>query len=112
MGLIKGIPIILFEKEQTGTDGFGAPIWRETQATVQNVLIKPVEGKDAAEAFDLTGKKVVFELSIPKGDTHDWTNKKVSFFGNTFRTVGIPTELIARMVPLDWNRKIQVERYE
>ena len=102
MALIKGITIQLYEKTtETEPDPFGAPVYTEKAVDVSNVLIKPISEEDAANSLDLTGKKVVYELCIPKGDAHEWTNRKVSFYGQTFRTVGIPTELIESMVPLD-----------
>ena len=112
MALIKGITIQLYEQTQTDTDPFGAPIYSEQAVDVANVLIKPVSSEDAVDDLDLTGKKIVYELSIPKGDQHIWTNRKVSFYGQNFKTVGKPLELIESMVPLDWNKKIKVEEYE
>ena len=112
MGLIKGIPITLWTKTSNENDPFGMPIWTEKAETIENVLIHPLSEEDKATELNLTGKKVVYELCIPKGDTNEWTDRKVTFYGEDFRTVGIPTELIGFMVPLDWNKKIKVERYE
>ena len=42
MALIKGIPVILYERTQTGEDAFHAPVYTETPVTVENVLITPV----------------------------------------------------------------------
>ena len=36
--MLKGIPIILYEKVQIGTDDFGAPIYKEIEEIVNNVL--------------------------------------------------------------------------
>lgn len=112
MALIKGITIKLYEKTETGKDPFGAPICTETAKDIENVLIKPVSEEDAAQDFNLTGKKIVYELCIPKGNQDDWINRKVSFYDQDFKTVGKPIELIESMVPLDWNKKIKVEQYE
>jgi len=59
----------------------------------------------------LYGKTVVYELCIPKGDTHVWEDKKVGFWGNIYRTVGFTRRYIEENVPLEWNAKIRVERY-
>ena len=55
--------------------------------TVSNVLIgEPSE-------TELIGHKIsAFTLAIPKTDVHDWLDRKVIFFGNTFRTVGHPQQ--------------------
>ncbi len=36
----------------------------------------------------------------------------VEFFGRKFRTYGAVTEGIEALIPLSWNRKVKVERYE
>ena len=43
---------------------------------------------------------------------HDWTDTKVEFFGKTWKTVGEPVEGIEENIPLRWNKKVVVERYE
>jgi hypothetical protein len=43
---------------------------------------------------------------------HTWTDRKVEFFGETFRAIGAPTQGIDALIPLAWNKKIRVERYE
>lgn len=113
MGRIRGISVTLYDRTQNGKDALNKPIWVETATTVDNVLVAPVSSTEALEAYNLTGRKAVYQLGIPKGDTHDWTaGKRVSFFDADWRIIGIPTEGIEEMIPLSWNRKVQVERYE
>ena len=38
-------------------------------------------------------------------------DRKVSFFGETFKTYGEPTQGIEHLIPLAWNKKVKVERY-
>lgn len=112
MSRIKGITVKLYEETQSGTDGFGRPIYTETAVAVDNVLVAPASTSETLDTVNLTGKKAVYTLGIPKGDTHNWKDKKVEFFGETFRTFGEPLKGIEEMIPLEWNTKIQVERYE
>lgn len=112
MGKIKGIAIQLIQKVQTSTDPFGNPIFEDKPINVDNVLISPTLSDDVVNQLDLTGRKAVYTLGIPKNDTHDWEDKEVIFFGERWRTFGIPTEGIDDMIPLDWNKKVLVERYE
>ena len=112
MSRIKGITVTLYEETQSGTDGFGRPIYTETAVAVDNVLVAPASTSETLDTVNLTGKKAVYTLGIPKGDTHNWKDKKVAFFGETFRTFGEPLKGIEEMIPLEWNTKIQVERYE
>ena len=109
---MKGIPITLYSKKEIGRDEFNKPIYDEVPETVDNVLIEAINSTEVLEMLSLTGRKAVYRLGIPKGDTHDWNDKKVSFFGQNFRTMGIPVEGIEEMIPLEWNQKVTVERYE
>ena len=111
MIMIKGIPVTLYDKVQAGTDGFNAPVYEEVPVTVPNVLVAPVAAVDIVNDLQLYGKRAEYELCIPKGDTHIWEDRKVEFFGQTFRTFGFATEYINDLLPLDWNKKIKVERY-
>jgi hypothetical protein len=113
MGKIIGIDVVLHQKTQTGVNAFNEPIYSDSTVTVSNVLVAPTTSDDVVDENSLVGRKEVYTLAIPKGDTHDWkAGKKVSFFGADWRIIGIPTEGIEEMIPLDWNKKVQVERYE
>lgn len=109
--LIKGIAVRLYQTKQVGTDGFNAPIYEEIPVEVENVLVGPVSAEGVVSDLQLYGKHSVYELSIPKGDTHDWQDKQVEFFGQKWRTFGFPQQYIEENVPLDWNRKVRVERF-
>lgn len=111
MTQIKGIVVILIDKVEDGTDGFGKLLFKEKPIEIQNVLVSPTSTDDVTNELNLTGKKAIYDLAIPKGDTHDWINKKVQFFGKTWRTIGVPLEGIEDMIPLDWNKKVTVEYY-
>lgn len=112
MGKIEGITIQLIQKIETGKDPFGQPIYDEKPVDVENVLISPTSSDDAVNQLSLTGRKAVYTLAIPKGDANDWENKEVLFFGERWRTFGIPLEGIEDLIPLEWNKKVMVERFE
>lgn len=112
MGKIKGITIQLIQKIETGKDPFGQPIYDNKPVDVENVLISPTSSDDVVNQLSLTGRKAVYTLAIPKGDTNDWENKEVLFFGERWRTFGIPLEGIEDLIPLEWNKKVMVERFE
>ena len=110
--LIKGMPVVLHEKVRTGVDAFEAPIYTKVPVTVKNVLVAPVgESGGFTEDNQLNGKKAVYQLSIPKGDTHRWEDSTVEFWGQKWRTVGFVQQLMTANVPLDWDKHIRVERY-
>ena len=102
MAKIKGITVKLYEKTKAGTDAFGTPVYEDV----------PVSSSSRADTINPDGKIASYTLAIPKGDTHEWENKKVEFFGRVWRTVGFAYEGIESMIPLDWNRKVQVEAYD
>lgn len=112
MAKIKGITVTLYETTLDSTDPFGAPIYTETAEEVENVLVAPASSTETLDNVNLYGKKAVYTLGIPKGDTHDWEDKRVSFFGKDWHTFGIPQEGIVDNIPLAWNKKVLVERYD
>lgn len=107
-----GITVTLYEVTQTGTDGFGEPVYTETPTNVDNVLVSPSTPQEILDTVNLYGRKAVYTLGIPKGDEHDWENRRVDFLGESWRVFGIPTKGIEELIPLDWNMKVTVERYE
>ena len=110
--LIKGITVTLYQRNQTGTDAFHVPVYQELPTQVENVLVTPVSAEALVNDLQLYGKQAEYELCLPKEDTHDWTDCRVDFWGQSFRVFGPPQQWIDSLVPLDWNRKVKVERYE
>lgn len=109
--IIEGITITLIDKQEVGKDPFDNPIYEDVSILVDNVLVAPTSSDDVINQQSLTGKVAVYTLAIPKGDTHDWEDKEVEFFGQRWRTFGFPTEGIESLIPLSWNKKVMVERY-
>lgn len=108
--MIRGITVLLTVRTPDGTDELNVPAYTEAEEAVEDVLAAPSTDQEIAETLALTGKRTVYTLHIPKGDAHDWTNTKVAFFGQTFRTIGAGVEYIEANVPGRWNRKVMVER--
>lgn len=110
---MKTIDVILHSLTDSGhRDKTNRPIMTETLVTVHGCLYAPVSAEDVVNTVNLTGKTAVFQIAIPKGDTNNWENSIVEFLGKKWRTIGIPEEGITENIPLKWNRKIKVERYE
>ena len=110
---MKGITVTLYDRTQTGFDALNAPIYAETATPVDNVLVTPLSSEEVLQTYTLTGRRAVYQMGIPKGDTHEWTaGKRVSFFGNDWRIIGMPEEGIENLIPLSWNKKVKVECYE
>lgn len=109
---MQGIDIILYDKQKTGEDAFGHPVYAETPVTVENVLVGEPTSDEVTDALNLYGKHVAYTLAIPKGDTNTWTGRTVEFFGEKFKVIGHPTQGIDHLIPLAWNKKVRVEHYE
>lgn len=109
---MRGVTITLYDKVQTGVDAFNRPVYEDVATTVDNVLIGEPTTEDVINELNLTGKHLAYTLAIPKGDTHEWNDRKVEFFGEVFHTYGEPTQGIEHLIPLSWNKKVKVERYE
>lgn len=109
---MRGITVTLYEKVEVGRDDFKAPIYEEIPVEVDNVLVAPTTAEDIVDTTDLEGRHAVYTLAIPKGDAHEWENSKIEFFGKSWKSFGIPQEGIGDLIPLAWNKKVTVERYE
>lgn len=109
---IKGVDIILIDRVIKGENPFGEEIFEEREITVENVLVSPTLSEDVVNTLNLTGKKAVYTLGIPKGDTNNWEDKEVIIFGKKYKTFGTVIEGIEEMIPLSWHKKVMVERYD
>lgn len=118
MARLQGITVTLYELEQTGTDDCGAPIYEENPVNVDNVLVGEPSTDDITTSVSLYGKKITYMLGIPKGDTHDWMDKKVSWtdaYGLTYtvKTFGYPITGVEENIPpqIPWHMKVRCEAY-
>ena len=111
MAMIKGTKVVLKKKNLVGIDGFDAPIYEEIDVEIENVLIAPSSTDDVTNTMNLHGKKAVYTLAIPKSDTNIWEETIVEFFGKRWKTIGNPLEGMEENIPLEWNKKVMVERY-
>lgn len=109
---MKTITVTLYEKTETGKDAFNKATYTEKAVEVSGVLYAPSTAQEITDAINLYGKKAIYTLGIPKGDTHNWENCRVSFGGKDWHVFGIPLEGIDENIPLAWNKKVTVERYE
>lgn len=113
---MNGITVTLYETEITGYDDFGAPIETEIPIEVADVLVGEPTSDDIITATSLYGKQIRYMLGIPKGDTHDWTDKKVSWkdaygFNHVCKTFGFPITGIEANIPTRWHMKVRCELY-
>ena len=113
MGHLRGITVTLITKTAAGKDAFNRTIETETRETVENVLVAPISqsGEEILTELSMNGKKARYQMAIPKGDTHNWEDCEVEFFGERWKSIGYSTIGIEDLIPLDWNRKVVVERY-
>lgn len=112
MTMIKGVTVTLITKKEVGKDDFNAPIYEDVEVEVDNVLVSPTNTDDIINQLDITGKKAVYTLAIPKNDDNVWEDQEVHFFDKRWRVFGMETQGIDHLIPLDWNKKVMVERYE
>ncbi len=94
--MIKGIDILLYAGDDT--------------EVISNVLVGNSATADTTELTNNGGTMQTFTLAIPKGDTHDWTDRTVEFFGQKFRTVGVPLQGIEENIPLCWHKQVRVQK--
>lgn len=105
-----GVSVILHIKTQTGVDAFNNPVFADATETVENVLIGQPTTEEIDSTLSLYGKKIDYMLGIPKGDTHNWEDTIVEFWGNRYRTFGMTIQGIEANIPTPWHKKVRVER--
>lgn len=113
---MRGLTVTLYEKELTGFDAFGSPIYAETPVDVDNVLVGEPSTDDITSSTQLYGKVIRYMLGIPKGDTHKWEDAKVEWtdaYGilHAVRTFGIPITGVEANIPTKWHMKVRCEDY-
>lgn len=109
---IKGVTVTLYEETQTGTLPTGEPIMETTAVEVDNVLVGEPTTEEILTSVDLFGKEIRYMLGIPKGDTHDWMDKRVDWtdaYGTLHKltTIGYPITGIEANIPLAWHKKVR-----
>jgi len=109
---IKGQTVKLYTMTKTGVDDFNQPVYSEASVDVDNVLIEPADNSAIVDEMQISGKHLSYVLHIPKGDTHTWKDTKVEFYGAVWRTFGDCLIYDEALTPLDWNKKVKVERYD
>lgn len=108
---MKGASVKLYVQTANGTDSFGNEKFTESYVTVDNVLIGQPSTDDITSSIELYGKKIEYMLGIPKGDTHNWEDTVVEFFGHKYRTFGHTIQGIEENIPTPWHKKVRVERF-
>ena len=114
---MKGVTVTLYETTVTSsTDDFGVPIVTESAVTVDDVLVGEPSTDDITTSTALYQKVIRYMLGIPKGDTHDWVDKKVSWtdaYGVTHvcKTFGYPITGVEANIPGRWHMKVRCEDY-
>ena len=96
-----------------------APIIGRHEITVKDGRMTPealwAMGRIGNMSVSPDGKKIAYTLAIPKGDENTWEDTFVTLpapFGGTYRTIGSPTAGIEENIPLRWNKKVHLERFE
>lgn len=109
---IKGVEIELLVKNQDADVSRGETYEGEW-ITVDNVLYGEPSTEDVTSELNLSGKHIAYVLAIPKDDTNNWEDTLIKLpDGETYHTIGFMLQGIEEMIPLSWNKKIKVERYE
>lgn len=107
---MRGVSVVLHVRTQTGVDAFNNPVFTDSTKTVDNVLIGQPTTEDITSSIEMYGKRIEYMLGLPKGNTDDWEDTTVEFFGNTYRTFGMTIQGIEENIPTPWHKKVRVER--
>ena len=116
MGRLNITSVGLYVKQQSGTDEFGRPVYTETLETVPGCVVGTFAQANAAQdisnEMNLSGHRIVWQIFIPKGDTHTWENADVCIRGQRFRVTGVPVQAFVDMPHIPCDKLVSVEAYE
>lgn len=107
---MKGVPVVLHVRTQTGVDAFNNPVFADSTVTVDNVLVGQPTTEEIDSTISLYGKRIEYMLGIPKGDAHIWEDSVVEFWGQRFRTFGMTIQGVEANIPTPWSKKVRVAR--
>lgn len=111
--MIQGMTVTLYHRIETGRDALNNPIYQWYDAEqVDDVLVGEPTPEERTDELSTSGKMIAFSLGIPKGDTHEWEDSIVEFFGQKFHIFGFPKQGIEANIPLRWHKIYKCERYE
>lgn len=110
--MFKGETIFLVQKIETGKDGFNRPIYKEETVPIENCLYMPASSQEQVDSLNMTGRKILYTVSIPKGDNHIWEDQIIMIKGRKYHVCTPVEETIDHLTPLSWNKKFRVEAYE
>jgi len=113
---MRGVTVTLYTETISSYDEMNAPVYALTPVEVADVLVGEPTSEELVSSTELYGKELVCILGIPKGDTNDWTNKKVSWtdaYGEThvLQTFGFPITGIEANIPTRWHKKVRCAKY-
>jgi hypothetical protein len=114
MAMLKGETVTLYRRTASGTDALGVVVDTTEPVTVDNVLIAAETGEAVLTDSTMRGTRTVCTLYLPRGDSLDWQNSEVEFWGMRWKTFGAAVYYPSQLVPAasDWDHTVQVERYE
>ncbi len=67
-----GEAVAVLTRSSSSTDRMGDPVWTWTPETVENVLVRPLNGSDASDQLRPDGVRALYRLAFPK----TWTEGK------------------------------------
>ena len=111
MGKIKGVSVVLHTRTVKENDPLGNPIYKTEDVTVNNVLWNVSTADDLIDSTRLEGTKELYTLAIPKGNANTWLENTVTFNNKTYHCYA-ESEGMDDLTPLEWNKKVLVERYD
>lgn len=105
--------VTLYHRIESGRDALNNPIYQWYDAEqVDDVLVGEPTPEERTDELNTSGKMIAYSLGIPKGDTHEWEDSIVEFFGQKFHIFGFPKQGIEANIPLRWHKIYKCERYE
>ena len=109
---MRGEQVTVITREQAGVDAGNNPVWETARLDVDNVLVGPPNGTNAAGQRP-DGQTVSATLYFPRTYAGpELRNLDIEVRGRKYHVVGDPMPVDGGMKPTAWNMAVDVQRSE
>ena len=111
LGLMRTVAVTVTRREQTGTDAFNAPVYKDVDEDVPGVMPQPGATADlAAERPD--GVTVDMTFHFPRGYSKSLRGCRVSYAGKSYEVVGDPQPYLSEVTPGPFAMSVEAVRVD
>lgn len=99
-------------RTKAGIDALNRPVYAEAWEEVSGCVVGSPDSEDIESEMNLSGKRIAYEILLPKDDAHTWAGASVRIGSKVYRVIGDVKESFLNLPHIPCNKRISVEAYE